>query len=44
MELFNSILDSTSIFGLIVYCIGMTVVMGALAWASHLDRRRELRR
>jgi hypothetical protein len=44
MELLNWLLDGTSIFGLIVYCTGMILVMGALAWASHLDRQREIRR
>ena len=26
--------------GLVIYCTGMAVVMGVLAWASYLDHRR----
>ena len=28
----------------VIYCVGMTLVMGLLAWGSHLDHRRKIRR
>jgi hypothetical protein len=43
MELLNSLIEATSVTGLAVYCAGMTLIMGALAWANHLDRRQEIR-
>jgi hypothetical protein len=41
MEALNWLIEATSLSGLIVYCAGMTVIMGGLAWANHLDRRQE---
>jgi hypothetical protein len=32
----------TSVFGLAAYCTGMTLIMGVLAWANHLDHRQEI--
>jgi hypothetical protein len=44
MQALHSLVDATSVSGLVIYCTGMAVVMGVLAWASHLDHRREIRR
>ena len=44
MEALNWLVEATSISGLAVYCTGMTLIMGALAWANHLDRRQEMQR
>ena len=44
MEALNWLVEATSISGLAVYCAGMTLIMGALAWANHLDRRPEMQR
>jgi hypothetical protein len=42
MEALNWFIDATSVFGLGIYCAGMTGIMGALAGAHHLDRRKGL--
>jgi hypothetical protein len=42
MDALNWLVEATSISGLAVYCAGMTVILGALAWANHLDRRQEI--
>jgi hypothetical protein len=42
MEALNWLVEATSVSGLAVYCAGMTVILGALAWANHLDRRQEI--
>jgi hypothetical protein len=42
MEALNWLIEATSVTGLAVYCAGMTLIMGALAWANHLDRRQEI--
>jgi hypothetical protein len=42
MEALNWFIDGTSVSGLAVYCAGMILIMGALAWANHLDHRREI--
>ena len=41
MEILDWLIAGTSVFGLVVYCTGMTLLLGALAWANHLDHRRE---
>jgi hypothetical protein len=42
MEALSWLIEATSVSGLVVYCAGMTLIMGALVWANRLDRRREL--
>jgi hypothetical protein len=42
MEALHWLIEATSISGLAVYCAGMTAILGALAWANHLDRRQEI--
>jgi hypothetical protein len=42
MEVLNWLIDGTSASGLAVYGAGMTLLLGTLAWANHLDRRREI--
>ena len=42
MEVLHWFVEATSVSGLGVYCAGMTVIMGALAWAHHRDRRIEM--
>ena len=44
LEVLAALIDATSVSGLIIYCAGLVLVMGVLAWASHLDHRREIRR
>jgi hypothetical protein len=44
MNLLNSLIDGASVVGLAVYCTGMVLVVGALAWANHVDHRRNTRR
>jgi hypothetical protein len=39
MGLMNGIIDGTVTSGLIVYCVGMTPILGCLAWVTHVDRR-----
>ena len=41
MEILDWLIAGTSVFGLVVYCTGMTLLLGALAWANHLDHRQE---
>lgn len=41
MEILDWLIAGTSVFGLVVYCAGMTLLLGALAWANHLDHRQE---
>ena len=41
MEILDWLIAGTSFFGLAVYCAGMTLLLGALAWANHLDHRQE---
>jgi hypothetical protein len=41
MEILDWLIAGTSVFGLVVYCVGMTLLLGVLAWANHLDRRKE---
>jgi hypothetical protein len=43
MEILDWLIAGTSVFGLVVYCAGMTLLLGALAWANHLDDRQENR-
>jgi hypothetical protein len=38
------LVDATSVSGLVICGAGMVLVMGILAWASHLDHRRKVRR
>ena len=35
MQALHWLVDATSVSGLVIYCTGMAVVMGVLAWASH---------
>jgi len=42
MELLNWLIEATSVTELAVYSAGMTLIMAALAWANHLDRRQEI--
>jgi hypothetical protein len=44
MEVLQWLVDATSVSGLVIYCVGMALVMGVLAWGSHLDHRRKIRR
>ena len=44
MEVLNWLIVGTSVSGLAVYCAGMTLLLGALSWANHLDRRRNINR
>jgi hypothetical protein len=44
MEILDWLIAGTSVFGLVVYCTGMTLLLGALAWANHLDHRPENQR
>jgi hypothetical protein len=41
MEILDWLIAGTSVSGLVVYCAGMTLLLGALAWANHLDDRQE---
>ena len=41
MGVFNALIVGMSVFGRSVYCAGMTVFMGTLAWANYLDARNE---
>jgi hypothetical protein len=43
MEILDWLIAGTSVSGLVVYCAGMTLLLGALAWANHLDDRQENR-
>jgi hypothetical protein len=42
MQVLNALADGTSVFGLSVYCVAMALLLGTLAWANHLDARREI--
>jgi hypothetical protein len=42
MEILNALIDGTSVFGLLVYCAVMILLLGGLAWANHLDDRSEV--
>jgi hypothetical protein len=35
MEILDWLIAGTSVSGLVVYCAGMTLLLGALAWANH---------
>jgi hypothetical protein len=41
MEVLTALIEATSVVGLVVYLAAMTLLLGTLAWANHLDRRRE---
>jgi hypothetical protein len=41
MDLLHSVAEATNIYGLIVYCVGMTLILGTLAWANYADHRRD---
>jgi hypothetical protein len=41
MNLLYLIADGASVRGLIIYGVGMTFIVGVLAWATHADHRRE---
>ena len=43
MEILDWLIAGTSVSGLVVYCAGMTLLLGALAWANHLDDLQENR-
>jgi hypothetical protein len=40
MNLLYLIADGASVRGLIIYGVGMTLIVGALVWATHVDQRR----
>ena len=42
MGVLNALADGTSVFGLSIYCAAMTFLLGALAWANHIDARSEI--
>jgi hypothetical protein len=42
MEPLNWLIEATNVTGLAIYSAGMTLIMGALAWANQLDRRQEI--
>jgi hypothetical protein len=41
MDLFRWVAEGSKIFGLMVYCAGMTLILGTLAWAYYADHRRD---
>jgi hypothetical protein len=42
MDLLRVVADATNIYGLIIYCVGMTLlILGTLAWANYADHRRD---
>jgi hypothetical protein len=41
MDLLRWVAEGSNIFGLIVYCAGMTLILGTLAWANYVDHRRD---
>ena len=41
MEVLTALIEATSVVGLVVYLAAMTLLLGTLAWANHLDHRRE---
>jgi hypothetical protein len=41
MDLLRWVAEGSNIFGLIVYCVGMTLILGTLAWANYADHRRD---
>ena len=43
MDLWRWIAEGSNTFGLMVYCAGMIVIVGALAWANYADNLRDKR-
>jgi hypothetical protein len=41
MDLLRWVAEGSNIFGLMVYCAGMTLILGALALANYADHRRD---
>jgi hypothetical protein len=41
MGVMNGIIDGTVTSSLIVYCVGMALIFGGLAWVTHLDQRAD---
>jgi hypothetical protein len=41
MDLLRWVAEGSNIFGLMVYCAGMTLILGTLAWANYADHRRD---
>jgi hypothetical protein len=41
MNLLYLLADAASVRGLMIYGVGMTLIVGALVWATHIDRRDE---
>jgi hypothetical protein len=41
MDLLRWFAEGSNIFGLMVYCAGMTLILGTLALANHADHRRD---
>ena len=44
MDLLYSVAEGANIVGVVVYCSGMIFIVGALAWATYADHRRDKRR
>jgi hypothetical protein len=41
MDLLRWVAEGSNIFGLVVYCTGMTLILGTLALANYVDHRRD---
>jgi hypothetical protein len=44
MDLLRWVAEASNTFGLMVYCVGMIVIVGALVLANYADHRRDKRR
>jgi hypothetical protein len=41
IEVLTALIDATNVFGLVLYLAIMALLLGSLAWASHLDHPQE---
>ena len=41
MDLLRWVAEGSNIFGLMIYCAGMTLILGTLALANYSDHRRD---
>jgi hypothetical protein len=41
MEALPALINATNVVGLVIYLAGMSLLLGTLAWANHLDHRQE---
>jgi hypothetical protein len=44
MDFLHWIAEGSNIRGLVIYCAGMIVIVGALVWATYADHRRDKHR